>query len=469
MAHHVAAEVRDHATGLVRLSHGSATHARGLRHAAGHHAGSGQAPEYPAGTVANGAPTAYDPLIGAAQARSTYAVNGSGMTVAVIDTGVDYNNAALGSGFGPGAKVIAGFDFADNSSDPLATTSQHGTAVAGLIGSSDGNDLGVAPGVQIVALRVTDSSNTASLASIAGALQWVIDHHAQYNITAVNMSLSDGRNYAQNWFANGGGPAQQITDLIGRLTAMNIPTVAATGNSFDGKAQGEGFAAIVNGTISVTATDLSDHLLSNAQRLGTAIGGASATTIAAPGVGTAPSGDSGTASVEGTSFATPLVTGAVVLLQQIYQSRFGTLPSIDQLKSWLQQGADPVYDPATGITIGRLDIPQAAALIPQPTSQPTPVIPTSPATATPPPAPVVAAPVMSAPAAAPAPPGSQVTTTVTVFSANPPSASTGSSSNGTAATVPNFEDLFRSLSVWTAANGNGGWTTGAAHVRVWSA
>ena len=182
---------------------------------------------------------------------------------------------------------------------------------------------GVAPGVNIVALRVTDSTNTASLTSVANALQWVINNHAQYNITAVNMSLSDGGNYAQNWFANDGGAGQQVTNLIGQLTAMNIPVIAATGNSFNGQ-QGEGFAAIVAGTISVTATDLSGNLLSNAQRLGSAIGGASATTIAAPGRGLdRPSGDSGTATVEGTSFATALVTGGVTLLQQIYQSRFG--------------------------------------------------------------------------------------------------------------------------------------------------
>ena len=43
------------------------------------------------------------------------------MAVAVIDTGVDYNNPALGGGFGPGNKVIAGFDFADNTADPMAT------------------------------------------------------------------------------------------------------------------------------------------------------------------------------------------------------------------------------------------------------------------------------------------------------------------------------------------------------------
>src|SRR5207244_3559948 len=140
--------------------------------------------------------------------------------------------------------------------------------------SSDPNDQGVAPGVNLVALRVTDNTNSASLGSIAAALQWVIDHHDQYHITAVNMSLSDGKNYAQNWFAQGSGPAQQITDLIGQLKGLRIPVVSATGNSFNHQ-QGEGFTAIVADTISVTATDLSDHLLPNAQRLGSAIGGPS--------------------------------------------------------------------------------------------------------------------------------------------------------------------------------------------------
>ena len=244
--------------------------------------------ERPAGSIETGAPTAYDPIIGAAQVRSSYQVDGSGMSVAVIDTGVDYNNPALGGGFGPNNKVIAGFDFADNAADPMATGSQHGTAIAGLIGSEDANDLGVAPGVNIVALRVTDSSNTGSLSSLANALQWVVVNHSKYNITSVNMSLSDGGNYAQNWFSNNGSEGQTITKLIGQLTAMNIPVIAATGNSFTGQ-QGEGFAAIVAGTISVTATDLSGNLLSNAQRLGSALGGSSATTIAAPGDGlTAP-------------------------------------------------------------------------------------------------------------------------------------------------------------------------------------
>ena len=96
------------------------------------------------------------------------------------------------------------------------------------------------------------------------------------------------------------------------------------------------------------------------------------TDVAAPGAGfVAPSGDSGYSSVDGTSFATPLVSGAVVLLQQIYQGRFGTLPTVAQVTGWLEQGADPIYDPVTGLTIGRLDIPKAAGLIPSPVTTPT--------------------------------------------------------------------------------------------------
>jgi type VI secretion system secreted protein VgrG len=320
--------------------------------------------ERPAGSFTSGNQDSYDSIIGASATRAAYSVSGTGSTVAVIDTGIDYNNPAFGGAFGPDAKVIAGYNFASSSLDPMATTSQHGTAVAGLIGSSDPKSLGVAPGVKIVGLRITGNDNTAQLSDIARALQWVVNFHAMYNITVVNISMTDGGSYAHNWFARDGGAGQQITTLIGQLESMRIPVVAATGNNFNGL-QGEGFVSVVSGVISVTATDLNGNLLSNAQRLGPAVGGATMTDLAAPGAGlTAPTGSSGTSSVEGTSFATPLVSGAVVLLQQIYQSRFGTLPTVQQVTGWLEQGSDPINDPVTGLTIGQLDILKAASLIP---------------------------------------------------------------------------------------------------------
>jgi type VI secretion system secreted protein VgrG len=455
--------------------------------------------EQPAGFAASGSATAYDPIIGAARARAAYNVDGTGMTVAVIDTGVDYKNQAFGGGFGPGAKVVAGYDFGDNSTNPLASSSQHGTAIAGLIGSADPQDLGVAPGVKIVALRVTDNTDTASLDSVAAALQWVVDNRAAYHITAVNMSLSDGGNYAQNWFAGDGGSGQRVTDLIDQLAGMNIPVIAATGNSFNGR-QGEGFAAIASDAISVTATDLSGALLPGAQRLGPAIGGASATTIAAPGDGlTAPMGDAGSATVEGTSFATALVTGGVTLLQGIYQSRFGVLPSIQDLKGWLQEGSTPIYDPVTGITIGQLNVLKAAALIPaaqpaptappssspviSPAPNPTPAAPTVPTAQVPiaAPARVTPVPVPAAPAAPspvssptvrvlPTTPAPAPTTSVQVFMNGvqiDPAGPVSTRSLG-ALNRSSFAALLRAMSAWAWGGGSDSGQA-ATQVQVWNA
>jgi type VI secretion system secreted protein VgrG len=269
--------------------------------------------------------------------------------------------------------------------------------------------------------------------------------------------------------------------------------IAATGNSFNGQ-QGEGFVAIVPTTISVTATDLSGNLLANAQRLGPAIGHDSSTTVAAPGGGlTAPSGDDGSSVVEGTSFAAPLVTGSVVLLQQIYQSRFGSLPSVAQLKSWIQQGSDSIHDSVTGISLAQLDLPKAAALIPSARTYPAPAPAPAPERVAP--APVLSTFTFSAATAAgpvsiptanttttasnPAPaPSSQPTATTTVASTAPssPPVTTVATTNPTTSPtqVPGnhngndsgsnnagnqpsdahsvLESLLRAMSVWAASS-----------------
>lgn len=439
LTRHVPAALRTqvHAHGLARtISHASA--ASTTTTTAAH-------VEAPAGTVTTGTATPFDPIIGAASTRSTYGVTGSGMSVAVIDTGVDFNNSALGGGFGPGYKVIAGYDFSSGSANPMATTSQHGTAVAGLIGGSDPNHLGVAPGVNLVALKVTGNNNSASLSTIAQALQWVINNHGKYNITVVNMSLSDGGNYAQNWFANDGGAGQQVTSLIGQLEKMNIPVVSATGNSFNGQ-QGEGFTSIVSGVISVTATNTNGQLLADAQRLGSTVGMGTMTDLAAPGTGfVAPSGDSGYSNVDGTSFATPLVSGAVVLLQQIYQQRFGSLPTVAQVTSWLEKGADPIYDPTTGVTVGQLDITRAAALIPTPASTTVASTPSSTTTSTSTSAspPVADTPVVSTPPTTTATTQSTSSTTTSSTTTPPTSTSTTTSTPApTTTTLPASVQVF---------------------------
>ena len=99
----------------------------------------------------------------------------------------------LGGGFGSGYRVVGGWDFAENDADPFddARAGSHGTHVAGIIGSSDPNHLGVAPGVDLVSLRVFDDGGSGYFSWIDGALRWVYDHRDSFRnpITTVNMSL----------------------------------------------------------------------------------------------------------------------------------------------------------------------------------------------------------------------------------------------------------------------------------------
>ncbi|QDV36495.1 S8 family serine peptidase [Tautonia plasticadhaerens] len=332
------------------------------------------------------ATTAQDAIIGASEARARFGVTGAGLTAAVIDTGVDYDHPAFGGGFGDGRVVLAGHDFGDGDADPRASQSAHGTAVAGIIASRDEQALGVAPGAEVAALRVFGDDGRGSFEAIADALQWVITNHERYKISVVNLSISDGKNYltAPSLFA--GPVVTRIIDLIDALEGLKIPVVTAAGNSYSGQ-QGMGFTAIVDNTISVTGSDGADAIAADAQRLGRAAGGKSATDLLAPGrqvvgpwVGTS------FAPLDGTSFAAPLVTGSVLLLQELYLKRFGTLPSVDQLEGWLRDSAVPVRDAASGITIGRLDLPAAAERVPSPPApKPTPTPPPVVVTPTPPP------------------------------------------------------------------------------------
>jgi type VI secretion system secreted protein VgrG len=322
--------------------------------------------------------TPYDPIIHAAQVRATYGVDGSGLTAAVIDTGVNYRHPALGGGLGDGKKVVAGVDFGENDADPDPGTLQHGTSVAGLIAGSDPTRPGVAPGADIAALKVFTDDHRGSYGMVINALQWSLDNAETYSIGVVNISISDNQNYTSDWFSKDGGIGQTISGLIDRLAAKGVAVVAAAGNSFSGQ-QGMGFLAILPNTVSVTSTNLGDAIPSDAQRLGAAVGGPAATDLAAPGVDLdAPQDGDRFVKVTGTSFAAPLVSGSILLLQEIYRKRFGTLPAVNDVVSWLKAGATPVTDPVTGLTFSRLDLLKSANLVPSPappTPPPPPVTP----------------------------------------------------------------------------------------------
>jgi Subtilase family len=312
---------------------------------------------------------AIDGLIGASATRAAYNVDGSGLSAAMIDTGVDYTIPALGGGFGPGFKVVDGYDFSKNVANPYPVNS-HGTSTAAIVAANDPTYPGVAPGANIVALRVFGDDGSGDFDTVARALQYAIDHHTQDNISVVNISISDGGNYAYDFFSHDNSIGQRLAGLIHQLDLLNIPVVAAAGNSFTGT-PGMGFPAILSETESVAATNKDDQFLGNAQRLDPADGFAAATDVVAPGADfTTITGYNSYGTVEGSSFAAPIVTGGMLLLQQIYEKWYGTLPKVDDLMAWIKGGATTIHDSATNADYGRINILKAASLIPRPPATP---------------------------------------------------------------------------------------------------
>jgi serine protease AprX len=110
---------------------------------------------------------------------------GQGVTVAVLDTGID--NLPDFSG-----RLIGGVDLT-NGNNPFQDSYGHGTFVAGLIAgngaSSNGQYSGEAPGAKLVSIKVAGADGTTHLGTLISGLQWAVDNQSAYAIRVVNISL----------------------------------------------------------------------------------------------------------------------------------------------------------------------------------------------------------------------------------------------------------------------------------------
>jgi serine protease AprX len=110
---------------------------------------------------------------------------GHGVTVAVMDTGID--NLPDFSG-----RLIGGVDLTGGG-NPYQDGYGHGTFVAGLIAgngaSSGGLYSGEAPGANLVSIKVAGADGTTHLGTLMSGLQWAVDHQSQYGIKILNLSL----------------------------------------------------------------------------------------------------------------------------------------------------------------------------------------------------------------------------------------------------------------------------------------
>lgn len=116
-------------------------------------------------------------------------VNGSGVTVAVLDTGIAYHPALS-------QKVIANVSMVTGDPSP-SDEHGHGTHIAGIIAGNSSASTGVtslyrggiAPGVKLVNVRVLGKDGTGWTSDVIAGIEWVIENRTRYNIRAINMSL----------------------------------------------------------------------------------------------------------------------------------------------------------------------------------------------------------------------------------------------------------------------------------------
>jgi len=140
--------------------------------------------------------TTYDQTLGVTPLWK-FGVTGTGVGVAVIDTGVD---GALPDFSGTNGQSRVIVSAVDNAAATSATDGYgHGTDVAGIIaGNGDnlpasnplhGQYIGVAPNANLISLKVSDQSGNTTVLDVIYALQFAVQHQAQYNIRVINMSL----------------------------------------------------------------------------------------------------------------------------------------------------------------------------------------------------------------------------------------------------------------------------------------
>jgi subtilisin family serine protease len=143
---------------------------------------------------------------------------GAGMTVAVVDTGVEAAHEDLAG------SVVAGTDLAgdqaqvDPADNGMVDPGGHGTHVAGIIAAHANNGRGIvgaAPGAHIMPVRVLDAHGSGTSSGVADGVIWAADHGAR----VINLSL-------------GGGPSDGMRTAIQYARSKNALVFAAAGNGY---------------------------------------------------------------------------------------------------------------------------------------------------------------------------------------------------------------------------------------------
>ena len=292
-------------------------------------------------------------------------IDGTGFSSVIIDTGIDVDHPFFGpdaDADGVSDRIVYQYDFADNDTD-ASDQNGHGSHIASVLGSEDSTYGGVAPGAELIALKVFKDSGSGRFADLEESLQWVINNADDYNIASVNLSLGDEK----NWTTPSG--RYGIDDEIAALASMGIIVTAAAGNNFArfGSNLGLAYPATDPNTIAVGAVvSDSDQIADFSQRHPELLD------IFAPGVPViGADANGGTKSLGGTSQAAPYIAGIAVLAQQLAVESLGRKLTVSEFESLLTTTGVIVNDgddeqdavANTGLNFSRVDMVALAEAI----------------------------------------------------------------------------------------------------------
>ncbi len=179
---------------------------------------------------------------------SKYGTEGDSIVVGILDTGIDYMHPALGGGFGPGFKVIGGYDLENDDPDPLDDHG-HGTHVAGIVAADGAGLRGVAPHAKLMAFKVIDQYGWGSESVIIDGIEQTTDPNndddSRDKVDIVNMSLGGE-----------GNPNDALSTAVDNAVMIGVTFCIAAGNSYDYRSIGSPGTARL--AITVGAVDSGD-------------------------------------------------------------------------------------------------------------------------------------------------------------------------------------------------------------------
>ena len=254
-------------------------------------------------------------------------IDGTGVKVAVIDTGIDYTHEDLNDNY------KGGYDFVFNDSDPFDGNNSHGTHVAGII-AAERNGIGVvgvAPNASLYTVRVLDSAGFGTASWVIAGIEWAVDNDMDVAV------MSFGTNE----------DSQSLRDACRNASDAGVLLVAAAGNTHT-QGGNVAYPARYDSVIAVTATDLNDS-----QASFSAIG--PEVELAAPGVNimSTTSGD-GYGNLSGTSQAAPHVAGtaALIISSNLPDVNDDGVVNNEDIRLQLQSTAQDLGDPGKDDTYG---------------------------------------------------------------------------------------------------------------------